>query len=181
MVSGALSEKEVATVTQAELLVHLLEGTRKLTLLQVQDLTDAEMAFQPRPGLNNALWLLGHIVTSEDGLILRWCAGDSAMPEEYRKLFFMGTTPQSDPSAYPGKDEILEVLAQVHTRALEVVSAISPGELDEQPMGYEEMPEGARELFWCKGACIYGHARHEAVHAGQITMLRRLMGKPFRV
>jgi len=161
--------------------VHCLEGTRKHTLAQVEDLTKAEMMFQPRPDVNHATWLLGHVVTSENGLILRWCAGESVMPEKFLKVFFMGTSPDPDPSVYPAKEEILAVLAEVHTRAVEVVKGLSAEQLDERPEGYEEMPAGAQELFWSKGACIYGHALHEAGHAAQISMLRRLMGKPYRV
>ena len=164
-----------------DLMVHCLEDTRKHTLAQVEDLTDPEMMFQPKPDVNHATWLLGHVVTSENGLILRWCAGESAMPGRFLKVFFMGTGPDPDPSVYPAKEEILKVLADVHTRAVEVVKGLSAEQLDERPVGYEEMPPGARELFWCKGACIWHHASHEAGHAGQISMLRRLMGKPYRV
>ena len=164
-----------------EFIVHLLEDTRKHTLAQVEDLTEAEMMFQPRPETNHPLWLLGHIVTSENGLILRWCAGQSAMPGGYAKVFFMGTRPQSDPSVYPKKDEVLGVLADVHTQAIEVVKALAPEELEERPIGFEEMNPGAQQLFWSKGACIWHHAMHEASHAGQITLLRRLLGKPYRV
>lgn len=162
-------------------LVHLLEDTRKHTLAQVEDLTPAEMMFQPRPGLNHATWLLGHIIFSENNLILRWCAGESLMPEEYSKLFAIRTKPRSDPSLYPAKETLLSTLAQVHARALEVVKGLSPAELDERPQGYEEMPQGAQAHFWSKAACIYGHAVHEAGHVGQITLLRRLLGKPPRV
>jgi len=161
--------------------VHCLEDTRKHTLAQVEDLTDSEMMFQPRPDVNHALWLLGHIATSENGLILRWCAGESELPGEYMKAFFMGTTPKSDPSLYPTKDEILEVLAGLHTRAIDVVAGLSAEALDERPIGYEEMNPEAQELFWCKGACIWHHATHEAGHASQITTLRRLLGKRYRV
>ena len=168
-------------MNRMEFTLHLLEDTRKHTLAQVEDLTDQEMMFQPKPEVNHALWLLGHVATSENGLILRWCAGESALPEEYVKLFFMGTSPDPDPAVYPAKEEILKVLADVHTRAVEVVRDLSAEELDERPIGYDEMRGGARELFWSKGACIWHHAMHEASHAGQITILRRLMGKPYRV
>ena len=162
-------------------LVHLLEDTRQVTLRQVEDLTPEEMMFQPRPDLNHPTWLLGHTIFSENGLILRWCAGESAVPEEYFKLFAIGTRPQSDPSLYPDKDTLLSVLAEVHARALKVVKGLSPERLDERPEGYEEMPPGAQAHFWSKAACIYGHASHEASHAGQIALLRRLLGKPYRV
>jgi len=164
-----------------DFIVHLLEDTRKYTLGLVGDLSDKEMVFQPQPSTNHALWLLGHIVTSEDGLILRWCGGRSAMPQDYRQLFFMGTRPQADPSVYPKKGEVLRVLAKVHAQALKVVKGLSAKQLDARPEGYDQMPEGARDLFWSKGACIWHHAMHEASHAGQITLLRRLLGKPSRV
>jgi uncharacterized damage-inducible protein DinB len=168
-------------MTVIDWLVRLLEDTRVHTLAQVEELTDAEMMFQPKPTVNHPLWLLGHIVTSEDGLILRWCAGKSRMPKEYQQLFALGSKPQSDPSLYPKKDAVLRVLADVHAQALKVVKGLTAERLEERPEGYDEIPARARELFWSKGACISHHATHESGHAGQISMLRRLLGKPYRV
>jgi len=168
-------------VNLSDFMVHLLEDSRKHTLGLVEDLSDEEMMFQPQPDTNHALWLLGHIVTSENGLILTWCGGQPAMPEEYVQLFSIGTKPQSDPAPYPSKEEVLEVLADVHAKAIELVKGLSAEQLDERPVGYDEMPPGAQQLFWSKGACIWLHATHEASHAGAITLLRRLLGKPCRV
>lgn len=168
-------------MTVIDWLLQLLEDTRKHTLAQVEDLTDAEMMFQPQPTVNHPLWFLGHILWSEDGLILSRCAGKSAMPKEYQRVFGMGTKPQSDPSLYPKKEAVLEVLADVHAQAVKVVKGLTAEQLEERPLGYEKLPEHARELFWSKGACVSHHATHESAHAGQISILRRLMGKPYRV
>ena len=162
-------------------LVHLLEDTRNYTLMQVGDLTDEEMMFQPQPHVNHATWLLGHIVGSENGLVLSWCGGQPILPKEYHELFFMGTKPQADPAIYPKKDDILQALAEVHGKAIELVKTLTPEQLDERPKGYEQLNPGAQQLFWCKGACIWHHATHESSHAAQVSMLRRLLGKPYRV
>jgi len=168
-------------MTVNDWLLNLLEDAHTHTLAQVEDLTDAEMLFQPRPGVNHPLWLLGHILWSEDGLILSRCGGKSALPKGYEGLFAMRTNPQADPSLYPKKAEVLRVLADVHTQAVKVVKGLTPEQLEERPLGYDKLPAGARELFWSKGACVGHHATHESAHAGQISILRRLMGKPFRV
>ena len=61
------------------------------------------------------------------------------------------------------------------------MKSLSPEDLDRRPPGIGGLPERAQQLFSTVGKCIYGHVTHASGHAGQITMLRRIMGKEPRV
>jgi uncharacterized damage-inducible protein DinB len=162
-------------------IVEALENARSLTTQAVEGLTDSEMLFQPKAGLNNALWLLGHIAQSENGLILGFCTGKGVLPEGWSEKFGFGSKPVADRAAYPTKDEILGHLKKTHTAAIEYVRSLKPEDLDKRPSGIDRLSPRAQERFSTVARCMEHHITHESSHAGQITMLRRLLGKTPRV
>ena len=168
-------------MTVSEMLVDQLESARRMTLETFNDLNTGQRLFQPAPDVNHPLWLLGHITGSEDHLILGFCKGESLLPEAYGKLFAMGSTLLEDPSGYPAGEEILEHMARVHEAALEYVRGASDDELEQPPVGFDRLDGRARDLFATRGRCVWFHAQHEAMHAGQMGYIRRLLGKPPRV
>ena len=164
-----------------EFAVGALENAKWLATSAIEGLTGAEMMFQPKPGLNHATWLLGHIAESANGLILSFCKGENLLPKGWHGTFGIGSKPTADASAYPSKDEILAHIETVHAAAVKYVKSLSPEDLDKRPPGIDQLPERAQALFSTVGKCIFGHVTHASGHAGQIAMLRRLMGKPPRV
>ena len=158
-----------------------MESARWLATQAVEGLTDEEMMFQPKPGLNHPLWLLGHIAESENGLILSFCKGENLLPEGWHGKFGIGSKPDADAGGYPSKDEILAHMEKVHAAAVAYVESLTPDDLDRRPPGIDHLPERAQEMFSTIGKCIYHHVGHACAHAGQITMLRRLLGKQPRV
>ena len=92
------------------------------------------------------------------------------MSSKFRKQFSRGSTPNPDPAANPSPDEILETLNRIHDRMLDEVPRLTDDQLDtpvDQPYAVYATQLGA--LYFC--------AQHEMLHAGQIGLLRRLMGK----
>jgi len=164
-----------------EMLVDQLESVRRITLETFSDLAPRERLHQAAPGVNHPLWLLGHIATSEDHLVLDFCAGRPLLPKNYGPLFGIGSKPLGDASAYPAAEEVLTELSRVHKSALAYVRGASAAELDLPPVPFERMEGRARELFRTRGRCIWFHGHHEAMHAGQMGYIRRLLGKPYRI
>ena len=107
--------------------------------------------------------------------------GDNLLPMGWHQTFGIGSKPTADANAYPTRDEILAEIGKVHAAALEYVKSLSAEDLDKRPPGIDQLPERAQALFATVGKCIFGHVSHASGHAGQISMLRRLMGKEPRV
>ena len=95
-----------------------METARRMTVAAVEGLTDEEMMYQPKPGMNHPLWLLGHIAGSENGLILHACTGKGMLPEEWAGKFGIGSKPVADAKAYPKREEILAAMAKTHAAAI---------------------------------------------------------------
>jgi hypothetical protein len=161
--------------------VGAIENAKWLATMGVEGLTDAEMMFQPKPGLNHPTWLLGHIIGSADGLILTFCKGKGLLPADWPAKFGIGSSPTVNAKDYPSRKEMLALLEKVHAAAVDYVKSLKPGDYDRRPANIDPLPERAQQLFATVGKCVYGHVTHAAGHAAQIGMLRRLMGKPPRV
>lgn len=158
--------------------VRKIEFARKYTLSNLEGLSDDEWFWVPETGndyVTHIAWQVGHIAMSEYGLTLfrqrgRKLEDAELMSGKFRKLFLKGTTPKNDRSAYPEPSAILNVLSAVHEQMrIEIASFESM--LDEE----SGPPHSA---FGTKYGALLFAPDHEMLHAGQIGMLRRMMGKP---
>ena len=161
-----------------EIAVRQLEFVRRYTCSLLEDLTDDEWYWTP-PNENGFVthiaWQCGHIAMAEYGLMLfrqrgRHSVDASLMSGKFRKRFMRGTEPQADRSLYATPAEIREVMDKVHQQVLSEVAGFDGDALDEEL----EEPHAA---FSTKYGSMLFASQHEMVHAGQIGMLRRLMGK----
>lgn len=164
-----------------ELFAAQIDAARQATLSTFADFAPAEHLYQPQAELNHPLWLLGHIATSEDHLILGFAGNQSALDDKFNKLFAIRSKPLTDASAYPAANDILAQMADIHSRTLAFVRALSPADLAAAAPGTAHLPPPVRERFGTVGRCIVGHIHHEATHTGQLAYIRRMLGRPFRV
>lgn len=155
-----------------EILADQLEGTRDWTRRLLADIAGDEWAFQPQPGLAHPLWICGHLAFAENGLIHVRCAGESQIEDAFTAHFKMGSAPSAlGEQKFPSPEEVMRVMEDVHTKALAVVQAMTPTEL-------AESAGAAHPHFDDKLGAVSHCMRHEAFHAGQLALIRRLMGKP---
>ena len=153
-----------------------IEFARNYSLTLLDDLQDEDWFWVP-PGLpTHIAWQVGHLAMSQYGLTLfrqrgRADVDSELMSGKFRKLFMRGTEPQANPAAYPSPGEIRQVLERVREQMRAEIPGFDGPGLDE-PM---DPPHAAFATRY--GALLFA-GDHEMLHAGQIGMLRRLMGKP---
>lgn len=157
-----------------QLVLRRIEFSRRYTLALVDDLADEDWFWMPDGFPTHIAWQLGHIAMSHYGLTLfrqrgRAEVDSSLMSGKFRKLFMKGTTPKAGAENYPKPNEILDVLEKVRKQTI-VELATFEGHLDEAV----DAPHAA---FATKYGSLLFVADHEMLHAGQVGMLRRLMGK----
>ncbi|MBN2446718.1 MAG: DinB family protein [Phycisphaerae bacterium] len=154
-----------------------LDGTRDWTLMLLADLTAEDWSFQPSEGLPHALWLCGHIAIAQHLLVHARCLGQPLLEDSFVAHFAPGQPVAPVGShPYPVAGDVLKAMADVHARTLEAVSAMSDATLAEPAFG----KDGATHPHYTdKCGAIVHSARHEAFHAGQLALIRRLLGKTF--
>jgi DinB superfamily len=138
-------------------------------------LTTEEWFWSPPEITTHIAWQVAHLSVAQYRLCLerirgRTAADDAFMPATYVDRFQLGSQPAVGPRNNPPLEEIQRVYEVVHERSLAELAERIDEEMDvplEQP----------RPMFKTKLAAVEWCAQHEFVHAGQIALLRRLMGK----
>lgn len=160
-----------------QVLVDQLNGTREWTLKLLADFKGNDWTFQPKPGLAHALWLCGHLAGSQNLLIHVRCLGKPILDESFTRHFPIGGPVKSAAEHdYPPVETVLATMHDVHARTCAAVAGMSDALLAEPAFGGDGKPH---PHYKDKLGVVSHCNRHEAFHAGQIAMLRRLLGKSF--
>jgi uncharacterized damage-inducible protein DinB len=137
----------------------------------IEDLDHADSRFAPAAGGNSINWVLGHIIANRDQT-LRLLGRETIWNEKKRALYWRGAphleaermldfaAMKADLEA--GRQRIASGLAALTPDQLPVTAAFSPTGGEPRPLGLT----------------LAGLMSHEAYHAGQIGVLRRVAGKP---
>ena len=157
------------------LAIRQIEFARGYTLSLLDGLTDEDWFRQPAEADTHIAWQIGHLAMAEYGLCLFRIRGRQPedldlMSSKFRKQFSKGSQPEPEPANNPTPAELRSVLDRVHQQAVKELAACTEQQLAEpidEPFAVTPTKLGA--LFFC--------SHHEMLHAGQIGLLRRLLGK----
>jgi uncharacterized damage-inducible protein DinB len=96
---------------------------------------------------------------------------DRLMSPAFLAAFGRDSVPSLDPTTCPSVEEIRATFDRVHRQVLIELVDIPDAELDEPLAQPHRICKTKNDsLWWC--------SRHEMLHAGQIGLLRRLVGHP---
>jgi len=166
----------MSSESRLELAINRMRGSRSFTQQFLNDLTDAEWYWSPPQFTTHIAWQVGHIAVAEYSLCLRRVRGRTAadqslISDAFIEAFKLGSKPVAEPDKNPPLNEIRRVFETVHQQSVDELSGRSEAELD-RPLA-EPHPR-----FKTKLGAVEFNPLHEMVHAGQIAVLRRLMGRP---
>ncbi|HQR08676.1 MAG TPA: DinB family protein [Gemmatales bacterium] len=164
-------------MTRLEQAIHHLNLARTYTLGLLTDIPEKDWFRMPAPGVTHIAWQVGHLAASQYHLTLARLRGvqpaDQALfpADNFVELFGRASTPLANPEKYPTPAELLSTLETITAQGMKVVSALTDEQLDqptEVSRPHRIMTTKLSALWWC--------AHHEFLHAGQIGLLRRLIG-----
>jgi hypothetical protein len=140
------------------------------------DLRPEDWYWSPSQITTHVAWQVGHLAVAQYNMCLRRIRGrttgdEALISDGFIDAFKAGSKPEAEASKDLPLVEIQRVFNGVHDQALAELADRDDAELD-VPL---EQPHPA---FKTKLAAVEFCALHEMVHAGQIALLRRLMGKP---
>lgn len=159
----------------ASLFLPQIEFARSYTVSMLEGLADADWFAMPAGCPTHLAWQVGHVAMAEYGLCLyrqrdRQPIDMELMPSGFLKRFGRGSVPLADPAKYPALGEIREIFDRIHSQVLKEAPGFTEEQLRqpvEPPYAIEPTKLGA--LWFC--------SHHELLHAGQIGLVRRLLGK----
>lgn len=169
-------EKQIAGLAdRIQIAARHMLSARQYTMTLLEDLQPQDWFWTPSPAVSHVAWQVGHLAFAQYGLMLFRQRGRvtddlQLMTGKFRKTFGKGTTPKVGQDAYPPVEEILQSFHEIHEQSFRELPSFLDDELDE-PI---DRPWSAYATRY--GALLFA-GDHEMLHAGQIGMLRRLMGK----
>ena len=160
-----------ATLQEVAVLRHQARAVHRVVQLNVDGITQEESLIQPAPGGNCLNWVVGHLLATYDG-VLPLLGQERVMAEGALERYARGTSPLQDPGEALDFTELLAAWDQAAPRIDAGLASLTEEALDRRaPMSPTGNPdETVRSLL----AVV---AFHQAYHAGQTGVLRRIAGK----
>lgn len=154
----------------AELLVDQLSFNLGTIKINTKGVTHEESLLAPPGGGNCLNWVLGHLVSSRNGL-LKLLGREGVWDEERAELYQRGSDPISAGDAVAFEQILADFLA-TQEPILAAVQALADEDLA-TPTATRYL-KGDNETL---GSALATFVFHEAYHAGQTGLLRRILGK----
>lgn len=138
---------------------------------QLDDVTEEESMEQGRDGIPHIRWQAGHLVHT-----CGWAAGllsgdlQYKQSDEYKKRFGGGSEVSPDPQTYPPLSQLRAELYEALEKASAAAGQLSDEQLEAnvpEETGFTSTIANAVEFL-----CM-----HAFYHAGQITQLRKVLGR----
>ena len=155
-----------------EVIQHALKGTAHSLGMYLSDLSDADLLARTSPNANHIAWQLGHLVLAE-GFLVKGVIPNAKYPElpagfdaKHKK-----DTASKD-TGFGTKDEYLNLFKKAREITIAEVAKLSDADLDKSNTG----PLAAHAPT--VGDLLLLVSNHTLMHAGQITSVRRKLGKP---
>jgi hypothetical protein len=153
-----------------------IQFVRRYTSQFLDDLTDAEWFWTPPGFVTHIAWQVAHIAASQYGLCLFRMRGrtdedEQLIPQNFWDNFKIGSIPVAGAENNPSVATVRAVFDGVQAQVLAELADKTDEQLD-VPL---EKPHPA--FTTVLGGIEYS-PMHELIHVGQITLLRRMMGKP---
>ncbi|MBI2479969.1 MAG: DinB family protein [Planctomycetia bacterium] len=162
--------------TKLELAHKQIEFARAYTNTLLTDFDHGDWFRIPEGCVSHLAWQVGHLAMAQYGLCLFRIRGrqpidTDLMSSAFRKKYSRGTTPDPDPANNPSPLEIMRVFERVYEQVMRELPEFDEATLNEPAdMPYAAYATKLGALLFC--------SHHEMIHAGQIGLLRRLLGKP---
>lgn len=150
----------------AEILLMQFQHTHATIRMNCMGVTQTESLFQPLPEGNCLNWVLGHIVVYR-GDILELLGVEPVWSEAQAVPYRRGAPPITAQGEHVQPVErMIEDLNETQIRLAEALRGLTDEVLNESIEGES------------RARLLAGYQAHEAYHAGQLGVLRRMAGKP---
>ena len=162
-------------MTPNELLAGGYRMGRHLVRLMCEDLTEDQFRPQPVPGANSAAWIVGHLA-----VVARRTAdrlGETGLPvltEEFIGQFSATKQPAGAQAELGNRTDLLDLLTVCVEKVMQAILKLPTEALDGPALGPNRFATNFGE------AVLFG-AMHFTMHCGQLSTIRRSLGKPPQV
>src|SRR5919197_288722 len=159
-------------LSEVEVFRHQNQVTNAVVHLNLADVTHDESLVRPSPAGNCVNWVLGHLSCIYNNVLP--LLGESPVPEQaVLKRYDRGSAPITNPADAMNISDLIRIWDESVKRVDAGLAKLTSEKLDQRvPNSPTNNPnETVRSL-------LSTVAFHQAYHAGQLGVLRRIAGKP---
>src|SRR5437762_1298471 len=157
--------------TANDVIAAALSNSQALLQRYTNDLKPDEYLHRTAPAANCAAWTIGHLLLTDRKTLEKFGVTDlPALPEGFEKRF---SRDEGCPQAgdFGDVSGLLQLFNQHRQRLIDAVKRATPEQLN-KPL------EKPHPMFSTPGELALFMSSHTAMHAGQITIIRRSLGRP---
>jgi len=159
-------------MTPNDLLANAYTTAQKLLHVMIDDLTPEEFSRQPVPGANCAAWVVGHLaLTLRNGLRRMGEADVPDLPAGLEDQFKATRQVAGQQTGYGDAKALVAVFDACLERFVQMVRGLPAASL-------AGPPDFRGPFATTRAEAIQFRALHIALHAGQLSTVRRSLGKP---
>jgi hypothetical protein len=149
-----------------------LQGSQALLGMALGDLSDQDLLVRPVPTANHIAWQLGHVISAEQRMMKTLGGTPPPLPEGFAEQHKKETAGVDPPKGFSTKAEYLDLFNKTRAAMIETVGKLSEADLDKPTEG------PVARIAPNFGALALLAANHPIMHLGQISVVRRKLGKP---
>jgi uncharacterized damage-inducible protein DinB len=157
------------TMERKENLRYLFESNHSAVRRLLDDITEDESMVCGKDNISHIRWQTGHMVYSA-ALTLKMLHDTADIPELWHTLFGRGSTISDNADEYPSLKELRDKLYDLYDQMEKRLDTITDEDFDKQAIiapGFEPTS--------CNGTLFF--CTHEFYHAGQIAIIRKVLGR----
>ena len=158
--------------TPTEAIAYSLSVSKFMTHRFIDDLKPAEFEHQPCPGANCVAWILGHL-TLTDRRSLAWLDATDLppLPAGFEERFKTTRTTAGEQKGYGEPAELVRLFDAHRDQLIAAVPTADPAK-------FAEPPPFKTPMFSDRGEGLMFMGLHTAMHMGQLSVIRRMLGYP---
>ena len=157
--------------TPLDTIVYNLEKSQALFHRYLDDLKPAEFEHQPCPGANCAAWVVGHLALVDRRRLTALGAELPPLPVGFEERFAATRAAAGTQGGYGDPKELVALFDRHRDKLIAAVRTADPAKLAAAVPTPHPMFADAGEATAFMGL-------HTAMHLGQITVIRRMLGYP---
>jgi hypothetical protein len=161
-------------VTGIEVLQATLRQTQFVLNMLLEDLSDDDLLVRPVPDANHIAWQLGHLIVSENRLIAGEIASASVpqLPAGFAENHSKDAAAKTGRDGFSSKAEYVSLFNEFRAATIAEVGKLSDADFKRPTKGQmARMCPTLADLLMLV-------SNHTLLHGGQVSVVRRKLGKP---
>jgi hypothetical protein len=153
-------------------LIFQLQASMGLLNMHMSDLSDSDLLARPVPSANHPNWQLGHLIVAETNMLTSSGMKMPALSSDLAVQYSKEASKSDDAAKFLKKDQLLALFQTTRNGSIAWTKSASPEQLA------APTAEKLRSFAPTCADLIAMLCAHDAMHMGQIQVLRRKLGKP---